>query len=112
MENRDMNDNRWVEDRMRSLDVHGTWQPNAARALARMKARRQERKERGKKPLGWAAGGLSLVALAIGARPSRGTCAQGRLNFGCSPPAVAEHLQSPDHPQKQPAPQKGPVAAA
>ncbi|MDP9170227.1 MAG: DsbA family protein [Acidobacteriota bacterium] len=89
MENRDINADRglgqWVNERMRLLEARGAWQPNAARALARLKARREKRLLTGR-PWIWAAGGISVVAVAMIALPSRGTCAQRPPGFGCAKP--------------------------
>jgi protein-disulfide isomerase len=39
MENHEINDSRWVDERMASLEPGTDWQPNAGRALARLRSR-------------------------------------------------------------------------
>jgi protein-disulfide isomerase len=88
MENRNMDDERWVADRLRTLDPANDWTPNAAGAFARLR-RKDSRRHAWQRNWIWSAAMASVAVIAI-ALPSRATCAIAGL--GCRPPVTAVRL--------------------
>jgi protein-disulfide isomerase len=85
MENQIMNDERWVNARLRTLDPGADWRPNAGAGLARLQRRERMRR-------GWRRGGIwSMAAAAAGlvvilALPVPAKCAL--VGMGCPRPGV------------------------
>jgi peroxiredoxin len=62
--NSEMNTNRWVDHQLAKLNPDGEWQPNATRALARFKERRDARKA-GVRKWTWAAAGVIAACVCL-----------------------------------------------
>lgn len=88
-----MDDNRWVDARMKSLEPEAAWQPDAARALGRFRRRRHARARKRNWIFVGAAATLSLIVLGDMAPRA---CANPR---GCAEP----HGAPPVEPQAAPA---------
>ncbi len=80
-----MDDNRWVDARMMSLEPEADWQPDAARALGRFRQRRHARARKRNWVFVGAAAALSLLVLGDMAPRA---CANPR---GCVEPQAAAH---------------------
>lgn len=96
MENHEMNNDAWVDDRMGLLDAPKDWQPNAPAAFARLRGRDRARKR------SWIGGAIaaSLACLVLLlALPSRGLCAtQPFLGVVCLKPAATQSATKPTQP--------------
>src|SRR5215470_1371662 len=79
MEVPEMNDNRWVEDRLATLEPTREFQPDADQGLVRVRARRRARTLR-RKLYVWSTAGFTLLATGILVSPE---CKAA----GCSVPA-------------------------
>jgi len=87
-----MNDERWVEERLRVLDARDDWKPNADAALAGLQQRDRRRR-------GWQRGWMWSVAMASACvaaaivLPASAKCAM--LGVGCPRPAASSILLAP-----------------
>jgi protein-disulfide isomerase len=91
MENRELNHDGWVDDRLAGLAPGAGWQPDAARALSRLRGR--DRRRKGSWVGGALAASLCCVVLLL-ALPSRGSCAQPFMGMVCLKPAAADHVDA------------------
>ena len=65
MANNDLNDDRWVEDRLAVLNTDAQWQPDAARAMSRLRARRGRSRRWTYIAAGAAVTSMSLMAFPV-----------------------------------------------
>jgi len=79
--NKDADINRWVAERLNTLDPGSEFHPNAALALARFRNLRQTRFRR-TRLWGWTAAVASVALLFVLALPETRAVAQHWLNFG------------------------------
>ncbi|HZL57631.1 MAG TPA: thioredoxin domain-containing protein [Bryobacteraceae bacterium] len=77
-----MNDERWVDARLRALQPANDWSPNANRAFARLRGRQRRRRS-----WMWATAMASVAGIVMIALPPEATCAVARV--GCRRPATA-----------------------
>lgn len=83
-----MNRDVWVEDRLAGLDPKEDWQPNAARALSRLRGRDRVRKG------SWIGGALAATLggiVLLLALPTSGSCAQPFMGIVCLKPAATNN---------------------
>ena len=85
MEKRNVNDERWVADRFRTLDPANDWSPNPGGALARLHAKDRRRRNWRRSSV-WSTAAASVAAIALFALPSPARCAITGL--GCVRPAT------------------------
>jgi protein-disulfide isomerase len=85
MENRNLNDERWVADRLRTLDPANDWNPIPAGALARLH-RRDRRHRNWQRSWIWSTAAASTTVIAMFALPTPARCAI--TGFGCARPAT------------------------
>lgn len=83
MENRIMNDDLWVQKRLRELETNADWNPNAAFAFARLKRRQLQRRTWRRRWI-WSVAAAMCAAVMIMALPAPATCAL--LGAGCERP--------------------------
>jgi protein-disulfide isomerase len=83
MEDREMNDNRWVDERLATLNTAREWRPNAAKAMVQLEQRKRAARSRRRR---WFWATVAAVGISIGAllMPVSGACAP--------PPAACSHL--------------------
>jgi protein-disulfide isomerase len=81
MENRAMNHERWVEERLRALDPGNDWRPNAGAALAGLRHRDQRRRSWQRGWI-WSTAMASVGAVVMIALPAPAKCALARV--GCA----------------------------
>src|SRR5579863_10389714 len=86
MENRTMNDERWVEERLRALEAGSDWRPNAGAALAGLQ-RRDLRRRSWQRGWIWSTAMASLGAVVMLALPAPAMCAL--VGVGCQRPRAA-----------------------
>lgn len=79
-----MEDSRWVDGRMASLDPTADWRPDTSRALARLHNRRRARR------VNWICGFAAAAAILIGVNATTPRACANPLGCG-KPPAVAAH---------------------
>jgi protein-disulfide isomerase len=83
MENRIMNDERWVVERLRALDAGGDWHPNAGAALAGLR-RRDRRRRSWQRGWIWSTAMASVGVVVMIALPAPAKCAL--VGLGCQRP--------------------------
>jgi protein-disulfide isomerase len=81
-----MNDESWVEDRLRALDPGNDWQPDANKAYAGLR-RRDRRRRLWTRGWGWSAAMASVAAVVLMALPTPARCAI--VGVGCPRPMLA-----------------------
>src|ERR1022692_3790185 len=86
MENRSMNDERWVQERLRALDAGNDWRPNAGAALAGLQ-RRDRRRRSWQRGWIWSTAMASVGAVVMIALPAPAKCAL--VGVGCQRPRSA-----------------------
>jgi protein-disulfide isomerase len=97
MENRNMNEERWVEERLQALGSGNEWQPDAATAFVKLQRRERRRRSwqrRWQRRWIWSTAIASVAAVVMIALPPQATCAIAGV--GCP---------------RLPAPAVGPAAA-
>lgn len=87
-----MNDERWVEERLRALDPGNDWHPNAGAALAGLQ-RRGKRRQSWQRGWIWSTATVSVGAMLMFALPSPAKCAL--VGVGCPRPAAMRVLPMP-----------------
>jgi protein-disulfide isomerase len=107
MEHHETDVNRWVDERLSSLDPPGNWHPDSSAALARLRRREMPRRR-----LWWLWATLSATAAAACAvlllLSTPPACADP---LGCSQPAHPRSAQPVPSPAPEPAPTAIPVVA-
>jgi hypothetical protein len=86
MENRIMNDERWVVERLRVLDPGNEWHPNADKAFAGLQ-RRDRRRRLWQRSWVWSTAMASVAAVVLVALPAPARCAIAGV--GCPRPLLA-----------------------
>ena len=81
-----MNDERWVEERLRALDPGNDWQPDADRAYAGLQ-QRDRRRRLWQRSWVWSTAMASVAAAVLIALPTPARCAF--VGVGCARPMVA-----------------------
>jgi len=81
-----MNDERWVEERLRALDPGNDWHPNAGAALAGLQ-RREGRRRTWRRGWIWSTAMASMGAVVMMALPAPAKCAL--VGVGCQRPRGA-----------------------
>jgi protein-disulfide isomerase len=81
-----MNDERWVEARLRALDAENEWQPNAAAAFAGLQ-RRDRRRRIWQRSWAWSTAMATVAVGALIVLPAPARCAI--VGVGCPRPMVA-----------------------
>ncbi len=81
-----MNDERWVEERLRALDPGDDWQPDADKALAGLQ-RRERRRRLWQRSWVWSTAMASLAVVVLFALPTPARCAI--VGVGCPRPMLA-----------------------
>jgi hypothetical protein len=97
MENREMNNQQWVNERLAVLDPANKWQPDIASAFTKMRRKRGHSHQ-----TGWTWGAVAAIAgcALLLALPTRGDCAQPLFGVVClnraaaSAPALALEIYS------------------
>jgi protein-disulfide isomerase len=74
MENRNMNEEHWVEARLRALDSGNEWQPDAASAFVKLRRRERRRSAWQRRGI-WSTAIASVAAIVMIALPPQATCA-------------------------------------
>ncbi len=87
-----MNDERWVEDRLRALDPQDIWHPNAGAAFAGLQ-RRDRRRRNWQRRWIWSTAMASTCAVVMLAVPSPAKCAL--VGMGCPRPVSMPVLLAP-----------------
>lgn len=87
-----MNDERWVEKRLRALDPGSDWRPNAGAALAELQ-RRDRRRRSWQRGWVWSTAMASVGAVAMLALPAPAKCAL--VGVGCQRPRSMPILPAP-----------------
>lgn len=83
MENREVNDNRWVEQRLSGLEPSGEWRPDVERGLERLRERRRLARVRRRVAI-WsgAAGTVILTGLLFSPACEAAGCTTSARNLG------------------------------
>jgi protein-disulfide isomerase len=87
-----MNDEQWVEERLRALDPEGDWHPNAGAALAGLQ-RRDRRRRVWQRGWMWSAAMTSAAAVVMLTLPAPAKCAL--VGVGCPHPLALPILPVP-----------------
>lgn len=87
-----MNDERWVNERLRALDPENDWYPNAGAAFAGLQ-RRDQRRRRWQRGWFWSTAMASLCAFVMLGLPAPAKCALVRV--GCRGPLSMPVLLAP-----------------
>jgi protein-disulfide isomerase len=105
MENRIMNDDEWVNQRLQALDEASPWQPNPAAALAGLRRRDGKRRVWRRRWM-WSAATTSLCAAVLLGLPAPAKCAlvgvgcRGTMASVLLAPAVAAKASAAAEPAK------------
>src|SRR6266568_4225236 len=91
MENRPMNDEKWVEERLRALNPGIDWRPNAGAAFAGLQ--RKDRRRVWQVRSVWSMAMAAAFAVVIVALPSPAKCAL--VGVGCKRPLTTPVLLAP-----------------
>jgi protein-disulfide isomerase len=97
-----MNDERWVEERLRALDPGNDWQPDANKAYAGLQ-RRDRRRRLWQRSWLWSTAMASVAAVVLAALPSPARCAI--VGVGCPRPLLAAASDSTSNYKESGSPQ-------